>query len=165
MNKQKNSKEEGEKDQLQEKVLFVNRCAKVLKGGRKFSFSALVIVGDSNGSIGVGFAKANEVVDAIKKGGDNARNNLETFYIVDGSISFDVQAKFDGSSVLLKSAPKGTGVIAGSHVRSVLEMVGVTDVVAKNLGSNNPNNQVIATIHALRQLVDKKEVLSKRIAL
>jgi small subunit ribosomal protein S5 len=165
MNKQKNAKDGDEKDQLEEKVLFVNRCAKVLKGGRKFSFSALVLVGDSNGTIGIGFAKANEVVDAIKKGGDIARKNLEKFHIIDGSIAFDVQAKFDGSCVLLKSAPKGTGVIAGSHVRSVLEMVGVTDIVAKNLGSNNPNNQVIAAIYALRQLVDKKEVLSKRMAL
>ena len=162
---QKDAKVNEQKDQFEEKVLFVNRCAKVLKGGRKFSFSALVLVGNSKGSIGVGFAKANEVVDAIKKGGDNAKRNLEKFHVEGGTIPFDVKAKFDGSCVLLKSAPQGTGVIAGSHVRSVLEMVGLTDVVAKNLGSNNPNNQVFAVLEALRQLVNKKDVLSKRIAL
>jgi small subunit ribosomal protein S5 len=140
------------KGDLEEKVLFINRCSKVVKGGRKFSFSALVIVGDGNGKIGVGFAKANEVTDAIRKGGEAARKDVRRFALQGSTIPHQITQTWDGAMVLLKPAPEGKGVIAGSKVRSVLELAGVRDVVAKNLGSNNPLNQVRATVKALMSL-------------
>jgi len=153
---------ESEGSDLQEKVLFINRCSKVVKGGRKFSFSALVIVGDGKGRVGVGFAKANEVADAIKKGGESARKNMVKFAMEETTIPHETLAEWDGSKVLLKPASKGTGVIAGSKVRSVLEVAGVKDVVAKSLGSNNPINLVRATVSGLTGLRNRKEYLSAR---
>ncbi|MES2122399.1 MAG: 30S ribosomal protein S5 [Chlamydiota bacterium] len=141
---------------FEEKVLYINRCSKVVKGGRKFSFSALIIVGDGQGRIGFGFAKANEVSDAIRKGTEAARKNVMTFEMEGTSIPHEIQVEWDGARVLLKPAPEGTGVIAGSKVRSVLELGGVKDVVAKSFGSNNPLNQVRATIRALCQLMNRK---------
>lgn len=148
--------------EFEEKVLYINRCSKVVKGGRKFSFSALVIVGDGHGRIGFGFAKANEVSDAIRKGTEAARKNVMSFEMEGTTIPHEVQVDWDGASVLLKPAPEGTGVIAGSKVRSVLELGGVKDVVAKSLGSNNPLNQVRATIEALCQLVNRQKNLELR---
>ncbi len=142
--------------EFEEKVLYINRCSKVVKGGRKFSFSALIIVGDGQGRIGFGFAKANEVSDAIRKGTEAARKNVMTFEMEGTSIPHEIQVEWDGARVLLKPAPEGTGVIAGSKVRSVLELGGVKDVVAKSFGSNNPLNQVRATIRALCQLMNRK---------
>src|SRR3990167_3240068 len=142
-------REETTKSDLQEKVLFINRCAKVVKGGRRFSFSALVVVGDGKGRVGMGFGKANEVTDAIRKAVDDGKRSMILFEVEGDTIPHDVQATYDGASVLIKAAGDGTGVIAGSHVRAVLEMVGIKDVVAKNLGGNNPNNQVRATFRAL----------------
>lgn len=152
----------GQKDNLEEKVLFINRCSKVLKGGRKFSFSALVIVGDKNGHVNYGFAKANEVMDAIKKATSGARKNLQTFEIENTTIPYDVEGEADGSSVIIRSAPEGTGVVAGSVIRSVLEFVGYQDVVAKSIGRNNPNNMVRATFNALEKLMDRKKIIGER---
>ncbi len=148
--------------EFEEKVLYINRCSKVVKGGRKFSFSALVIVGDGQGHIGFGFAKANEVSDAIRKGTEAARKNVLTFEMEGTSIPHEIIVEWDGSRVLLKPAPPGTGVIAGSKVRSVLELGGVKDVVSKNYGSNNPLNQVRATIQALSSLTNRKKNLEIR---
>jgi small subunit ribosomal protein S5 len=147
--------------ELEEKVLFINRCTKVLKGGRKFSFSALVVVGDGE-CVGYGFAKANEVSDAIKKASEAAKKNTFTFARKETTIPHKVIMQWDGSKVLLKPAPEGTGVVAGSVVRSILELAGVKDIVAKSLGSNNPNNLVRATIEALKSLYHRKENLAER---
>jgi small subunit ribosomal protein S5 len=148
--------------EFEEKVLYINRCSKVVKGGRKFSFSALVIVGDGQGRIGFGFAKANEVSDAIRKGTEAARKNVLTFEMEGTTIPHEIVVEWDGSRVLLKPAPPGTGVIAGSKVRSVLELGGVKDVVSKSLGSNNPLNLCRATIHALTSLTSRKKNLELR---
>lgn len=156
------SKEEETKSDLQEKVLFINRCAKVVKGGRRFSFSALVIVGDNHGKVGMGFGKANEVTDAIRKAVDDGKKSLVAFELEGNTIPYDVEATYDGARVLIKAASEGTGVIAGSHVRSVLEMLGIKDVVAKNLGGNNPCNQVRATFKALSQLKNKNKMMEVR---
>ncbi len=147
---------------LEEKVLFINRCSKVVKGGRKFSFSALILVGDGEGHVGYGFAKANEVSDAIRKGSEAAKKNIITFEMENTTIPHEVIYTWDGAKVLLKPAPEGTGVIAGSKVRAVLELAGVRDVVAKSLGSNNPLNLVIATFKALMSLQNKAELLEMR---
>lgn len=148
--------------EFEEKVLYINRCSKVVTGGRKFSFSALILIGDGNGRIGFGFAKANEVADAIRKGTEAAKKNVMTFERNGTTIPHEIQVEWDGARVLLKPAPEGTGVIAGSKVRSVLELGGVRDVVAKSFGSNNPLNQVRATIEALCQLVSRKKNLELR---
>ncbi len=148
--------------EFEEKVLYINRCSKVVKGGRKFSFSALIIVGDGQGHIGFGFAKANEVSDAIRKGSEAARKNVMTFELEGTSIPHEVTVEWDGAKVLLKPAPVGTGVIAGSKVRSVLELGGVKDVVAKSLGSNNPLNQVRATLKALLSLRNRNRSFALR---
>lgn len=148
--------------EFEEKVLYINRCSKVVKGGRKFSFSALIIVGDGNGHIGFGFAKANEVSDAIRKGTEAARKNVMSFEMNGTTIPHEIEIEWDGARVLLKPAPVGTGVIAGSKVRAVLELGGVKDVVAKSFGSNNPLNQARATIKALCQLVNRQKNLELR---
>jgi len=148
--------------QLQEKVLHINRCSKVVKGGRKFSFSALILVGDGQGHVGFGFAKANELTDAIKKGGEAARKNLHKITLEGTTIPHEVWVKCDGVELLLKPAPKGAGVIAGSVVRQVLELAGIGDVVAKNLGKNNRINQVRATFLALSKLASREEIKEMR---
>jgi small subunit ribosomal protein S5 len=141
---------------FEEKVLYINRCSKVVKGGRKFSFSALIIIGDGRGHIGFGFAKANEVSDAIRKGTEAARKNVMSFEMEGTTIPHEITVDSDGARVMLKPAPEGTGVIAGSKVRSVLELGGVRDVVAKSFGSNNPMNLVLATVRALSQLTNRQ---------
>ena len=148
--------------ELEEKVLYINRCAKVVKGGRKFSFSALILVGDRKGNIGYGFAKANEVSDAIRKGSEAAKKNMHSFETENTTIPHEVCVEWDGAKILLKPAKEGTGVIAGSKVRSVLELLGIKDIVAKSLGSNNPLNQVRATFKALMSLRNKKKILEQR---
>lgn len=162
MKKQMRQRQEDFDTEFEEKVLYINRCSKVVKGGRKFSFSALVIVGDGKGHLGFGFAKANEVADAIRKGGDAARKNIMTFEIEGSSIPHEVMVNWDGSTVFLKPAPDGTGVVAGSKVRAVLELGGVRDVVAKIFGSNNPMNQVRATLKALSLLKSRQKTLAAR---
>jgi small subunit ribosomal protein S5 len=148
--------------EFEDKVLYINRCSKVVKGGRKFSFSALIVIGDGQGHIGFGFAKANEVSDAIRKGTEAARKNILTFEMEGTTIPHEITIEWDGARVLLKPAVEGTGVIAGSKVRSVLELGGVKDVVAKSFGSNNPLNQVRATIKALSSLRSRKKTLAIR---
>jgi len=154
-------KEKAESD-LAEKVLYINRCSKVVKGGRKFSFSALILVGDGKGRVGYGFAKANELTDAIRKGGEAARKNLINCPFEGTTIPHEITVRWDGAVVLLKPAPAGTGVIAGSKVRAVLELAGVKDVMAKNLGARNPINQVKATFAAIEQLSTREQVKQRR---
>jgi small subunit ribosomal protein S5 len=148
--------------EFEEKVLYINRCSKVVKGGRKFSFSALILVGDGQGRVGYGFAKANEVSDAIRKGSEAARKNIYSIEMEGSTIPHEVYTEWDGAKVLLKPAPAGTGVIAGSKARSVLELGGVKDVVAKNLGSSNPLNQVKAIFKALKQLNNREKNFAER---
>lgn len=158
----KRQRQEDFNSDFEEKVLYINRCSKVVKGGRKFSFSALIIVGDGQGHIGFGFAKANEVSDAIRKGGEAARKNIMSFEMEGTTIPHEVTVDWDGSTVFLKPAAEGTGVIAGSKVRSVLELGGIRDVVAKIYGSNNPLNQVRATLKALLSLKNRQKTLNLR---
>ena len=148
--------------EFEEKVLYINRCSKVVKGGRKFSFSALILVGDGQGHIGYGFAKANEVSDAIRKGSESARKNIYTIEMDGLTIPHEVYVEWDGAKLLMKPAPEGTGVIAGSKVRSVLELSGIKNIIAKSLGSNNPLNQVKAAFKALMQLRNREEYLAER---
>ena len=156
------SKKEKQSSDITEKVLYINRCAKVVKGGRKFSFSALILVGDSKGRVGYGFAKANELTDAIRKGGEAARKNMREYPKNGNTIPHEVMVHWDGAQVLLKPAPDGAGVIAGSKVRAVLEMAGIKDVMAKSLGSNNPINQVKATFKALSELHTRDSIKKMR---
>ncbi len=158
----KGKREEDFDTDFEEKVLYINRCSKVVKGGRKFSFSALVIIGDENGRVGVGFAKANEVADAIRKAGEAARKNILVFELEGTTIPHEILTDWDGARVLLKPAKEGTGIIAGSKVRAVLEVSGVKDVVAKSLGSSNPLNQVRATFQALADLRNRQATLDAR---
>lgn len=151
-------KKEKANSELSEKVLYINRCSKVVKGGRKFSFSALILVGDGKGRVGYGFAKANELTDAIRKGGEVARKNMKSFAIEGTSIPHEVIVQWDGAAILLKPAPEGSGVIAGSKVRAVLELAGLKDVMAKSVGSNNPINQVRATFKALSKLKKREQI-------
>ncbi len=142
--------------------MFVNRCAKVVKGGRRFSFSAIVVVGNRNGMVGYGFGKANEVADAIRKGGDIARRSMFQVTLKDRTIPHEVTGQCDGGYVLLKPASAGTGVIAGGGMRAVLELSGVHDVLGKSLGSSNKVNVVKATIDALENLRSREEILAAR---
>lgn len=162
MSKNSESKKEKSNSELTEKVLYINRCSKVVKGGRKFSFSALILVGDGKGRVGFGFAKANELTDAIRKGGEAARKQLKTYAKEGDTIPHEVLANWDGACLLLKPAPEGAGVIAGSKVRAVLEMAGIKDVMAKSLGSSNPINQVKATFKALSQLRTREKIKQTR---
>ena len=149
-------------EDYEEKVLFVNRCSKVVKGGRKFSFSALIVIGDNEGHVGYGFAKANELTDAIRKAGESARKNVVTFEMDGTTIPHEVLVDYDGAKLLMKPAREGTGVVAGSCTRAVLELAGVRDVVTKNLGSNNPINQVKATFKALAALHSRAQIQTMR---
>ena len=147
---------------LKEKVVAIERVAKVVKGGRRFSFAAIVVVGDGNGVVGYGLGKANEVTDAITKGIDDAKKNLVKVPILNGTIPHEQIGKFSGGFVFIKPAANGTGVIAGGAMRAVLESAGVHNVLAKSKGSSNPHNVVKATVSALSQLRDAHTVAQQR---
>jgi small subunit ribosomal protein S5 len=148
--------------EFEERVVFVNRCAKVVKGGRRFSFSAVVVVGNQNGLVGYGFGKANEVPDAIRKGTEMAKKSMFKVTMKDKTVPHEVVGTFDGGRVLLRPASPGTGMIAGGGMRAVLEMAGIRDVLAKSLGSSNRLNVVKATLEALKQLRSREEITASR---
>jgi small subunit ribosomal protein S5 len=147
---------------MEERVVHVNRCAKVVKGGRRFSFSAVVVVGDRHGRVGFGFGKAKEVPDAIRKGGEIARRSMFKVLLKDRTISHEIVGSHDGGHVMLRPAAPGTGVIAGGGMRPVLELAGVRDVLGKSMGSKNRLNVVKATIAALQKLRSKEQIMKVR---
>ncbi|HTY86926.1 MAG TPA: 30S ribosomal protein S5 [Candidatus Acidoferrum sp.] len=151
-----------ESPELTEKVVFINRSAKVVKGGRRFNFSALVVVGDKRGNVGVGLGKAGEVADAIRRGGELARNQMVSVSLKDVTIPHEVYCTYGGAKVLLRPASPGTGIIAGRTVRAVLEAAGVKDILSKSLGSKNAANVVKATLKALLSLRLREDIYSSR---
>jgi len=151
-----------EEPELMEKVVFINRCAKVVKGGRRFSFSALVVAGDQKGQVGFGFGKANEVAECIRKASDDSKNSMVKVAIDGNTIPHQVIGEYGGGRVLLRPASEGTGIIAGGGVRAVVEAAGIKDVLAKSLGSNNHANVVKATIAALQELRTRDEIFALR---
>ena len=152
----------GKGDETVEKVVFINRSSKVVKGGRRFKFSALVVVGDKKGKVGIALGKATEVADAIKRGGELARNKMQAVSLKDATIPHEIYSTYGGAKILLRPASPGTGVIAGKTVRSVLEAAGIKDILTKSLGSKNAANVVKATLNALLSLRTREQIYQSR---